>query len=138
MMTIKRPRDSTTQYSQIFSTKEIDDVIRDFNDAVPDEDDEITKKIYVADIDKSLNCIDESPYVNIYVLKCKQEYEEFYPCGIHPIIFDYETQFSWFGYIVSKETQQSDPIEWCKQVWEKILDFKVSTNIIKKFDDKLI
>jgi hypothetical protein len=137
-MTIKRPRDSTTpQYSQIFSNKDIDDVIRDFNDAVPDEDDEITKKIYVVNIDKTMEPIDDSPYVTIYVLKCKQEYEEFYPCGIHPIIFKEETQFSWYGYIVSQDVHQ-ETIEWCKQVWEKILDFKVSTNIIKKFDDKLI
>ena len=65
--------------------------------------------------------MDESPFVKIYVLKCKQEYEEFYPCGIHPIIFKNENKFSWFGFLIAKDSHQ-ETIEWCKQVWEKILE----------------
>jgi len=65
--------------------------------------------------------------IRIAIFKCKQEYEDFYPLGIHGAIMKAENNFVWFA--VPIKEPYCGTIEWSKAVWEKIYEFEVTVDL---------
>ena len=104
---------NSSRYSHI---RDIDYQLKDFCD----DEEEITRKIIIPQKEKK-DKLDPDSIAKIMVVKCRKEYEDFYPTKIHAFILKMESNEAWFGIHV-KEPYYGE-IEWSKNVWEEIVSF---------------
>jgi len=128
---ITRPKLELTEYSIVKPEK------RERQTALPikkladqllpaiDNAEEITRKTPPYEmIKKSEKEATEYEPLRLIIFKCKAEYNEFYPIGVHGAIIKAETEEIWFG-IPIKEPYFGI-IEWSKRVWDKVYDAKIT------------
>ena len=92
------------------------------------EDEIPTKKTTVLKFDEPKKIEDCEP-VTVCIFKCKQDYEEFYPIGIHGAILKAENKFTWFA--VPVKEPYLGTIEWNKSVWTLVYTFNMTIDLFR-------
>jgi len=96
-------------------------------DSFPEESDEITDRLPLLN-EKNKEVV-PGIIINyeIFLLKAKEGYEDYYKTGIFGIILKLESQENYYG--VTIEDQSLGTVKFPKKIWEKIYSFKLNFSL---------